>query len=453
MILTFILLAIYIAALIYIGFKDHKTEDANGFIIADRKVGIIGTFSSITASLRCGGVVMIWIGLGYALGYAPYMLVAGGIIAMFLFSLIAPRVRQLAEKKNYITISQMIKDTIGIKTEKLSSILIIMYGMALITAEFWLIGKLLEMLLGINPVYTILTSIIVVGFYVSAGGYKSIVRTDIFQFFIMLGLFVVALFMPIDKSHLLDFSSFYKSLPWSENISAMLWYGVILFSFADFWQRIFSAKDDKTAKRGLSLTGIAILSITIPLLLIGLSARSIVPADTDPNEVLFLILESTVYAPFIISFLTVSLFSMIMSTLDTNAYMISSTVLENILRVDIKSKKKKYIYLSKIVMISMLIFTAIASFFIEDIVYYLFGASSVMMILSPLFIATGTGWLKHKSNKLDLYITISMVLSFIISLYYFLSGQMETFAMMMIPATICTIFLFMSYSLSKIKKI
>ncbi len=324
--------------------------------------------------------------------------------------------------------------------------------MVLITAEFWLIGKLLEMLLGIQPIYTILTSIIVVGFYVSAGGYKSIVKTDILQFFIMLTLFVVALFMPVDKEHLLDFASFYKSLPWSENISAVLWYGVILFSFADFWQRIFSAKDDKTAKRGLNLTGFAILSITIPLILIGLSARSIVPAGTDPNEVMFLVLESNVYTPFIISFLTVSLFSMIMSTIDTNTYMISSTVLENILKINIQLKKKKYIYLSKVVMISMLALTALASFFIEDIVYYLFGASSVMMILSPLFIATGTGWLKDKSKRLDLYLTISMILSFIISLYVFLSGQMETFAMMMIPATICTGLLFLAYWLAKFQK-
>jgi len=248
MVLTYILLTIYIISLIYIGIKDHNSEDKEGFIIADRKVGIIGTLSSLSASLRTGGGMMVLIGGGFILKHGFYNLGLGSMLSAFVLGVIAPRVRKIAKEKGYITINQMVRDSVGICTEKVSSTIVLIFTLLGVAAQLYVLGKIVNTLLNIDSVSSILISVSLVGFYVCLGGYKSIIKTDILQFIIMLSCWLILFYIPVRTDVVFDISRVYTSQPLLEFISGIMYGAFLMFAYGDFWQRIFSSKDDRTAR-------------------------------------------------------------------------------------------------------------------------------------------------------------------------------------------------------------
>ena len=451
MVVTYILLGVYILALLYIGFSDHETEDSDGFIIADRKVGIIGTLSSASASVRDGGGLTLWIGMGFAAAYGLYHLIIGLIISFILLSFLAPKARRIAKEKNYLTIGQMVKDVVGEKTEKTASFIVLVGAILSVAVQFFVLGKIMSLLLGIDAFNSILIAAVVVAFYVSSGGYKSIVKTDILQFFIMLSLWVFIFFLPIEKEHVLNFSSIASGIDTSDYWAGLLYVLALVFSFPDIWQRMFSAKDDKTAKNGVRLIGFALLLMTMPLTYIGMSAVGVIPAGTEANDVVMTILQSDAYPRLMLSFLTIVGVSITMSTLDTYAYVFSSTLLENFLKISVTHNKKRYISMSKIVMIAMLAVSAVLALSIGNVVNYMFGALCLLMVLSPLFFVVAADLLKQKSKQLDLYFSVAIISAFVIGVYLFVQGYLSNFTMMLIPPVLSTIFLTCSYIYAKYK--
>ena len=183
-----------------------------------------------------------------------------------------------------------------------------------------------------------------------------------------------------------------------------------------------------------------------------LTAIGVIPADTLSNDVFSTLLQSGAYNAPLIALMTVVGVSICMSTLDTHAYIFSSTLLENFFKKHVAHSKKKYVSLSKIIMVSMLLISAIISTQIQDVVKYMLNIVSIVMVLSPLFLAVGAGWIKHPNKKLDTYFMYSLIIAFLIGSYIFIQGHMNTFAMRLIPVMISSILLYGSYLIVKIKK-
>jgi len=437
-------------ALIAIGLQDHRTENENGFIIADRKVGILGILSSIAAGSRDGGGMIFWIGAGFSAAYGFLYMFIGFFIACILISIISPRARKIAKNKGYITISQVVREEIGPRTEKATALVISVFSILLTAAQFYVLGQLIHLILGFDVLNSIIITALVVCCYVCLGGYKSIIKTDILQFFIMLSMMLLLFFVNFQKDVLMNFSSFYSDVSIEDFLSGTVYMIFLTLALADVWQRIFSAKDDKSAKKGVILASISLLSITIPLVLIGISAIGVIDHKTPANEVFNAILNSNSYPSFFISFFTVYIVSMIMSTIDTNTYIFSSSLLENFLNINIKHHKKKYILMSRIIMTGMLLFSAILAMQIENMMKYILNTYALITIIGPLFFICVSGIIKNKNKKLDKYIMWSIILSFTIGCYMFAQGYFGSFTLRIIPAIIFLSLSFVYYIATKI---
>ena len=247
--LTYILLICYLATLLVIAFRDNKTGDTNSFIIADRKVGILGFISSSAASFRDGGGIVTAIGMGFAAGYGMYSFYIGCCLGFLLLAFLAPRGRVVAAQKGYLTITEMVRDVIGPKTEKVSSIVTVIIYTLTLALQFYVLGHLVQNLFGFNSVYSTWLVCAVVMIYVTLGGYKTIIKTDIVQFFIMLIPIALLFFTPLKWKNVSDVASIWRGQEPSSFILMMIMGFCVRFRWGIFGNVSFLPKVKKQQNR------------------------------------------------------------------------------------------------------------------------------------------------------------------------------------------------------------
>ena len=413
--LTYILLLCYLLILMFIAFKDNKSEDTNGFIIADRKVGILGFISSSAASFRDGGGIITAIGMGFVGGYCMYNFYIGCCLGFLFLAFFAPYARTVAEKQGYLTITEMVRDVIGPKTERVSSVItVIIYALTL-SIQFYVLGGLIHTLVGVSSIYSTWLVCFIVIAYVALGGYKTIIKTDILQYFIMLIPIVLLFFTPLKLQNVLDIQSLYRGQK-PENFILMIIMGILcVASLADFWQRIFSSKSATLAKKSLLYTIFSFFIVALPMTFLGMSAIGVLPKSTIADDVLFEMLKNPVYPQFFGAFLTLTIVSVVMSSIDTFAYLISSTIIK-----DFNLEKKnnvRYKKISRLITTAVLVIATLLSFYIEHIIVYIFAVAGMKTIVAPVFCLVGGGLVKKKSVAMDIGISLSLLVALCAGIY------------------------------------
>ena len=418
--LTYILLICYLCTLMFIAFKDNKTEDTNGFIIADRKVGILGFISSSAASFRDGGGIITAIGMGFIGGYCMYNFYIGCCLGFLFLAFFAPYARTVAEKKGYLTITEMIRDVIGPKTEKISSIItIIVYGLML-SVEFYVLGNLVHTLFGVSNLYSTWLVCLIVTAYVALGGYKTVIKTDILQFFIMLIPIILLFFTPLKLQNVLDVQSLYHGQDVGGFVLMLIMGFLCVVSLGDFWQRIFSSKSAATAKKSLLCTIFSFFLITVPMTFLGMSAMGLLPSSTTSDNALFEMLKNPVYPQFFGAFLTLIIVSVVMSSIDTFAYLTSSTIIKDF---NLESKNNAhYMKMSRLITTAVLVIATLLSFYIEHVIAYIFAITGMITIIAPVFCLVGGGFIKKKNVALDIAISLSLLVTLCIGIYLMFTG-------------------------------
>ena len=437
--LTYILLICYLATLLLIAFRDNKTGDTNSFIIADRKVGILGFISSSAASFRDGGGIITAIGMGFAAGYGMYNFYIGCCLGFLFLAFLAPRGRVVAAQKGYLTITEMVRDTIGPKTEKVSSIVTVIIYTLTLALQFYVLGHLVQNLFGFSSVYSTWLVCFVVMIYVTFGGYRTIIKTDIIQFFIMLIPIALLFFTPLKWKNVADVASLWRGQDPGSFILMMLMGFLCPVSLGDFWQRIFSSKNEKTAKKSLFCTIFSFFLITLPMTLLGISAIGVLPKGTPTDTVLFDMLKNPIYPSFFGAFLALIVVSVVMSSIDTFAYLPASTIIKDFKLAE--QNNKHYMKISRLITAILLLLGALGSFYIESAVAYIFVITGMITILAPVFAAVGCGLIKKTSTPLDNAIGLSLLVTLGIGILLmctkFLFSSMT--ASLVLPAISCVL--------------
>jgi SSS family solute:Na+ symporter len=413
----------FTALLIYIYYHSKKISE-DTFVIGGRKVGVIGTLSSTAVSIRDGGGIIFWIGSGYVLGYAGLWLIFGLILGYLTYPFFVHKVRQEAKEKNYITIGNLVRERLGEKTAKTISTIILIFAILVASIQLYVIGNLFSQVTSFDPTYTVLISALIVGLYLSWGGYESVVKTDIIQFFIIFAMILAVFTLPLKSENVFA----YKSL-FSDTFNNSAWLFVLGFFYAfcspDVWQRIFSAKDDKTVKIAFPLVGPVILILTLSLLFIGMAGKGLLNGDVTTGNAFAELFSQHVFSDYFMVFLFVVMVSICMSTLDSMTYVFSSTIQEDIFKENVKKEHSKYIKLSKIIMILFLIVSCILALAISDIINYLFSSFTVIVVLTPLFIGVATGKLRAVNKNTDTIIAWGLGLCTIAHILMFTFGILD----------------------------
>jgi len=435
-------IGVYFLAMILIGLLASRRQDHEGFVIGNRNVGYIPTMGSIASSFRDGSGIVFWVGFGLTTGYGGLWVFIGATVGFLCYGLFAPKCREIASEKGYLTVGEMLRDNIGPVTEKLASLVIIAIALVGVAMQLFVSGNLISIIIGIPAWMGVFSVAAVVAVYLFFGGYGSVVKTDAIQFFLILSLIIVSFTNPPSYEEITNFASF-GSLGWKDSIVFFFFGLALAFAIPDGWQRVFSARNGHVIKVSFPLAGLFMIIMTLSLLYLGMSAKPFLPQEMNANDVFFAIFENQVFSVPILSFIAVVTMAITMSTLDTYTYLFTSTLTRNFLPAHVTKTRNRYIYFSRVLFLIVLITMSVLALTISDLIETLFSVISAMAILGPVYVLTAFG-LFTPSRRTDVLVTISVTSSLLVYSVFYFKGYMDDFLYLLIPTGLCLGLCFLS---------
>jgi len=337
-----LIIILYMVAMLAIGFivqRRGNVENAKGYLIANRNVGPWMIGGTLFATFWGGGMVLGGAGAaysGYLLGTIADPWASGAtllILALFFVTIL--------RKMKIASLGEMYRIRYGERAAVIATFL------SLPTLIFWTavqilaIGKIINVLIGLPALESGIIAGAIVIIYTYLGGMLAVIITDNIQaVIILLGL---AVLIPAGISYVGGFEVIASSTPdhfWSilpvegapggmdVSLVGLLawcaaWCGMGLGSLAslDITQRVFCARDDDAARKGLvigaslywtaGLGPIFIGLIGIVMIQNGLIDPSILAEDP---ELIVPILAKTLLEPWMMAIFVGSLIAAIMST-------------------------------------------------------------------------------------------------------------------------------------------
>lgn len=254
------------------------------------------------------------------------------IFALFIIKKIGPY--------KAMTLPDLIGQMFGPKSEKLSAVFNIFN---LIPIAYTIsIGLMLKMLFGVTLELGIIIGMTFVLSYSFIGGFRSVVYSDIFQFFVMI-ISVVLVFI---LSFIQFGTNVFDSLPdfYFEPLSnftlteTLVWGFIALSTLVDpnFYQRCFAANSMETAKKGIFIsTGIWII-FDLCLTFGAIYAKAIIPEANSENGYFLYALQ--LLPDGLRGFFLAGICATVLSTLDSYIFLAGSTIAHDLVPKKLKSK-------------------------------------------------------------------------------------------------------------------
>ena len=424
--------AMYFAIMVIIGLLAARTQTNGDFVIAANDLGYLPVIGSLAASFRDGGGIVLWIGFGITIGFGGIWLMLGALAGFMVYAVFGPRVRRIAVQNRGITVGEMIRESIGPGAEVLTAAVIVIFSLAIVAIQFHVAGSLLAEVAGVHSRTMILICAGVVGIYLCLGGFNTVVRTDVIQFVLILSLVVVVFLAKDTGPRLLDMSSLYILPAWDRTAMFVIGFLYPLGS-ADAWQKLFAARNNQVVRWGFPLSGIFLILMTATLIWIGMGAAGVMPESVSGNDVFFRIFQNHVYPAWFLVLLAVAIIAITMSTIDTFSYLLASSLHRNLVDRSRLTSDREYIRFVRIAVLCLLALSSLLAITINDIMQAVFDASSLLLILAPLYTLVGFGW-HSKTVASDRMVCIALLLSVGIHLAMFFTGMLSDFKMLLVPA-------------------
>lgn len=381
---TIILVLVYFIIVFAIGWWVKKRETREEYLIAGRKVGTFQTAASILAVV--GGMLLVGqAALAYDIGFGAVWFWVGFALGLVCLGLAAKKLKSIADKNGFLTISDYVFTKFDYKTGTLAAIIFFVAFFSLLVGQFIAGGSLFAPLFGINYA----TAVIILGggtlIYLLLGGFKAVVKTDFLQFLIMFFVLIFVLFT-IDIG---GFAPEQVNLMNVGGLSVVAYVVLGIFGFfvaGDIWQRIFSAKNIKTARRGSYIAAVLVIIFGIALTIIGIAAKNNFP-DIASNEALYYGLLQLVPAS-LVGVAIIAILAAIMSTIDTELFYLSSSIAKDFFYRKNRMVNDKLVKIIKVSLVILAVISMIIAIFVSEILLILFGMISLILCISPMIVAS-----------------------------------------------------------------
>lgn len=312
-------------------------------------VGTMLSAQSIDGNSSLGNVALVyefgfWAGAAVPIGLALCLILTGLFYAKKLNAM------------SMLTLPDFYFRRYSAGAEGLSSVILTISFIVLVAGNFAAGGFILSTVLHIPLLWGMIIVSLAVLIYTFAGGLFSSAYTDIFQVYLTIGafwagfLFFAFGFAGVDLSTILTATpESYLDLSGLTDVSngaLVNWAGIIALGVGDvvaldFMERVFSARDGKTARRGAFMAAILTISIIVPTSMMGIIALYMLPNIADPYTVYPLMAINLLPFP-IGAALLMGVLGASMSTANGGLLAISSVIARNLIQRDIiKSFLKK----------------------------------------------------------------------------------------------------------------
>jgi Na+/proline symporter len=342
----------FLAASIIVGTLTSRLvkKSSKRFMVAGRSLPLffVGTMlaaQSIDGNSSLGNVSLVyqfgfWAGAVIPIGLGICLILTGAFYGKKL------------NKMSMLTLPDFYYRRFGAGAEGISGVLMMISFIVLVAGNFAASGYILSVVLHIDFFWSMLIAALVVLVYTFAGGLFSSAYTDIFQIYLAIGAFWAAFIFFAGGFAGIDFGTILGNAPPSyldlsgltdmSNGALVNWAGILALALGDivaldFMERVFAAKDGKTAQRGAFMGAGLTLFTVIPTSMMGIVALYFLPNLADPFTAYPDLAIN--HVPFAIGIaLLMGVLGASMSTANGGLLAISSVMSRNIIQRDILKK-------------------------------------------------------------------------------------------------------------------
>lgn len=318
-------------AVVLVGLGVQRTvkrgrDDVADYLVAGRTVTLPAFVTNLVATWY-GGIL----GVGeYAYHYGVSNWLVFGVpyyVAALIFAFfVAPRAR----RSQVLTIPEQLRNAYGPATSWLGAVVVL--AVTVPGAYVLMAGTIVGEVLSLPTAVAIVGITILSSFYLLFGGMRAVVAADRFYCILMYGSFAFMVIHLVTHYGGLDFLR--QRLPpaqftWNGGrpVQAVLvWYVIALATLVEpsFYEACFSARDQRTARRGI-LISIGFWAVfDFMTTSTGLYARALLPDLEDPTRA-FPLLAERVLPPVVKGLFFAGMLAVVMSTVDSYLFISAQT--------------------------------------------------------------------------------------------------------------------------------
>lgn len=423
------IILIYLAALVGIGlWRSQKgRRDEEEFILAGRRLSLPGFVATLVATWY-GGIL----GIGensFRYGLQTWFIFG---LPYYVFALLfALFLAHRIQRSRLVSIPDHFQRHYGKGPAILSAVLILF--LASPAAYILSIGVLIQFALGIPLGMALLLATLASLVYIWYGGLGAVVRTDILQFILMFGGFI--LLVAFAWSQVGSPPEMISRLPATHRLPTgghslqyvLVWFFIALWTFVDpgIYQRCAAARSPETARNGILVSVICWFVFDLLTLLAGLYAR--VALDGDQALFSYPLLGQELLPPLLYGLFLTAIMATIMSTIDSTGLISAITFGRDILwrlKTPTSSpagewEEKSTPYIQRGLVVIALIALLLAHSLPSVVrIWYVVGSCIVPGLLVP-FLLTFTSYRVARSRT-----GILILLPVLVALSWFLLGRL-----------------------------
>lgn len=378
---------------------------------------------SVVATDVGGGFSIGLGGLGFVMGLSGSWLLFTGLLGAWLSAVfLIPTVSKMARKENFLSFPQFLGKVFNKEVAMVAGIISALGYLGFTSSQILAGAKLASATfegLAINEALLVMGVIAVV--YTVLGGLKAVIYTDTIQWIVLMaGLILVALPVSfhqlggMDEIRLSLQPEFLKlnNVSWQQIVNWMFTIIPIWFIGMTLYQRIYAAKDTKTAQRGWFIAGLFEYPVMAFIgVILGMFSRVALDigiiegyslSSIDAEMGLPLLLKTILPVGFL-GIVLAAYFSAIMSTADSCLMASSGNIITDVLKRHNYKKSLKY---SQLITLIVGVVALLIAFKMPNVLELMLHSYSFMVsgMLLPVMVAL---FFRHPSSKGSLWAMIT----------------------------------------------
>ncbi|NVJ50599.1 MAG: sodium/proline symporter [Gammaproteobacteria bacterium] len=402
--IVLITLVVYKLVLLAVGLwasrRNHSTSD---YYIGGRALGPWVAAVSASASSSSAWTLLGVSGAAYLWGVSAIWLLPSVMLGFcFNWFWVAPRINKMGHQLNAITLTDLLISSnsapLARTIRKAATLIVVFCFTFYIAAQFKAAGTSFHAIFNLDLNSSIIIGAVVILVYTLLGGFWAVSVTDTIQGLLMAG---AAILLPIaaliEVGGVGDLISGLKQLPHPTftqltgefvGISAI---GFILglFGIASGYpgqphvvNRLMALKDEAAIKQGRFIALTWALLVYIGMLLLGWSARLLLPFLDNPETAFFEVTQN-LFSPIFAGILIAAVLSAVMSTADSQILVVSSSI-----SYDMNQRQSHSMVAARLAVLAVGIMATSLAILLDDSIFnrVLFAWNAIGSAFAPLLI-------------------------------------------------------------------
>jgi Na+/proline symporter len=399
---------IYVVISIVIGIISSRNESEEDFMIAGRRVHGVQMMATMAAGWFDGVTLATFLAYVYLFGFPALSLFIGIGSGFLLFRHFASRIKRAADKLKAYSMSEFFYLILGKKNGIMFSVFLIIQFSGYLLINFIVSGKVLSTLfpfLG-YPLAVAIGAVIILT-YLLLAGFKAVVRTDFYQFMIMIVMAILAASFFIGRTTVTTADFDFGKMGAGNIIGFLVIAGFGVMVAPDIWQRVFAARDEVTLKKGFVYTALILPLLAVIIAVVGLTTRQALPGIQAEDA---LVSAFKTLLPFgVREFALVLLYAVSLSSSDTVTFVISSILTRDLKNYAPSFSDQHMTRLTRIIMCVLVVVAVLVAASYRNIIQIILSLGSLNLALFPVVFATLFWQLKKNAVFWSLVITLAAV--------------------------------------------